>query len=263
MPDLRPAHLALAVATILAPATIARAQAPVDNRVGQVDNRVGGELYGGMNAPARYPVGQYRVLPSEERFAIQRSGMLPSEYQMNRSAVGPLAPEGRLNYVTPQSPLQRAMGLPQPTLINPAYDQALPQPGQRMGAFLEPVPGGYPQTVQQGAAASGRIRGKTAVNQPVVPRYDAQNQQQQAQPNGSPLPPLQLGPIETEPPTPTTAVPRPLQPEPTTRPTTPRESDQNQQPLQPVVPSLTGAPARPLPTGEPPPATPAGLLLPR
>jgi hypothetical protein len=155
------------------------------------------------------------------------------------------------------------VGLPQPTLVNPSYDQALPQPGQQLGAFLEPVPGGFPQTVKEGAAASGRIRGNTAINRPIVPRYDAQNpQQRQQQPAGSPLPPLQLGPIEVEPPTPGTGIPRPLSPDATTRPTAPRESEQNPPP-QPVVPSLTGAPNRPLPTGEPPPATPAGLLLPR
>jgi hypothetical protein len=263
MPDLRPARLALAAAAILLPATFARAQAPVDNQVGRVDNRVGGELYGGMNnSTSRYPVGQYRLLPSEERFAIQRSGMLPSEYQLNRSAYGPLPPEGRLNYVTPQSPLQRAMGLPQPQLANPQYDPTAAQPGQRLGAFAEPTPGGYPQTVQAGAAASGRITGKILPNRPLVPRFDASIQQQQPQPNGSPLPPMQLGPVEVEPPTPATNLPRPLQPGPTTSPSAPVESDRNPPP-QPVVPSLTGAPDRPLPTGEPPPATPAGLLLPR
>src|SRR5690349_16038648 len=97
---------------------LARAQAPVDNRVGQVDNRVGGELYGRQNSTARYPVGQYRLLPSEERNAIVRSGMLPSEYRANQNAVGPLPPEGTINYVSGRSPLQRAYNLPEPQLVN-------------------------------------------------------------------------------------------------------------------------------------------------
>jgi hypothetical protein len=98
---------------------VASAQAPVDNRVGQVDNRVGGELYGRQNSTGSYPVGQYRLLPSEERNAVWRSGMLPSEFQANRTAFGPLPPQGTINYVTPRSPLQRAMNLPDPQLVNP------------------------------------------------------------------------------------------------------------------------------------------------
>jgi hypothetical protein len=239
---------------------VASAQAPVDNRVGQVDNRVGGELYGRQNSTGSYPVGQYRLLPSEERNAVWRSGMLPSEFQANRTAFGPLPPQGTINYVTPRSPLQRAMNLPDPQLVNPGYQLGgQGQPGQRLDAWRESPPAGYPQTLRAGAAASARIPG-TSVNRPTVPRADLQVQ---PQPQGAPLPPRQLGPIETEEPTRgPSAVPRPIQPPPptTTSPTAPSESDA---PPRIVVPSLTGAPDRPLPIGQPPPATAAGALLPR
>lgn len=235
----------------------ASAQAPVDNRVGQVDNRVGGELYGRQNSTGSYPVGQYRLLPSEERNAIVRSGMLPSEYRANQNAVGPLPPNGTINYVTPRSPLQRAMNLPEPQIINPGYQLGggQGQPGQRLDSWRESPPAGYPQTLQAGAAASGRIPG-TSVNRPTVPRADLQIQ---PKPQGEPLPPLQPGPIETEEPTRgPSAPPRPIQPPPTTSPAAPSELNT---PPRIVVPSLTGAPDWPLPIGTPPPATPAGTLL--
>jgi hypothetical protein len=241
---------------------LTRAQQPVDNQVGRVDNRVGGELYRRDSSAARYPQGQARLLPSEERNAIRRSGMLPSEYQANRFAVGPLAPEGRLNYVTTRSPLQRALNSPEPRLVNPAYDpNAAAQPGQRMDAWPDPVPGGYPQTLRDGFSASGRVPGATSLNRPSVPRFDLGGQlQQQSQPNGAPLPPIQPGPIETEPPQAPLAVPRPLQPPPSTRPTTPSEAAP---PPGPVVPSLTGAPDYALPIGQSPQGTPAAALLSR
>ena len=247
-----------AAATCVIP-LLARAQAPVDNRVGQVDNRVGGELYGHENSTARYPVGQYRLLPSEERNAIIRSGMLPSEYRANRNAVGPLPPEGTINYVTRRSPLQRAYNLPEPQLVNPGYQLGgQGEPGQRLESWRDSPPAGYPQNALAGVAASGRIPG-ISVNRPTVPRADLQVQ---PQPQGSPLPPLQPGTLETEEPTRPSATPRPIQPPrpPTTSPTSTSEKSA---PRGPVVPSLTGAPDWPLPIEQPPPATAAGPLLPR
>src|SRR4051812_24207840 len=161
--SVRFASWTVAAAAFITP-WVTRAQAPVDNRVGQVDNRVGGELYGHENSSGRYPVGQYRLLPSEERNAVWRSGMLPTELRANRDAFGPLPPEGTINYVTRRSPLQRALNQPEPQLVNPGYQiGAQGQPGQRLEAWRESPPGGYPQTLQAGAAASGRIPG-TSVN---------------------------------------------------------------------------------------------------
>jgi hypothetical protein len=260
---LRTRHwITLSAALLLAPTALTRAQQPVDNSVGRVDNRVGGELYRRGDTGARYPAGgQTRLLPSEERNAVWRSGMLPSEYRANRTAFGPLPPEGTINYVTRRSPLQRAMNLPEPRLANPAYDPMAPQPGQRLDAWPDPTPGGYPQTLRDGLAASNRVPGATSLNRPPVPRLDTGSQlQQQSQPAGSPLPPLQPGPIEVEPPQPALAVPRPLQPPPSTRPAAPSEAPL---PTGPVVPSLTGAPGYRLPTGEPPRGTPASSLLSR
>ena len=255
-------RFAFSAALLLATAAPTRGQQPVDNQVGPVDNRVGGELYRRGETGARYPSGgQTRLLPSEERGAVWRSGMLPSEYRANRTAFGPLPPEGTINYVTRRSPLQRAMNLPEPRLANPAYDPAGLRPGERLDAWLDPLPGGYPQTLRDGLAASGRVPGATSVNRPTVPRLDTGSQlQQQSQPAGSPLPPIQPGPIEAEPPQPALAVPRPLQPPPSTRPAAPSEAPL---PAGLVVPSLTGAPGYRLPTGDPPRGTPAGSLLSR
>jgi hypothetical protein len=261
MRPIRKARFAMLTAAALAAPLLARAQAQVDNRVGQVDNRVGAELYGHENSTARYPVGQYRLLPSEERNAIWRSGMLPSEFRMNREAFGPLPPEGTINYVTRRSPLQRALNLPEPQLVNPGYQLGgQGQPGQRLESWRESPLGGYPQTAQAGVAASGRVPG-VSVNRPTVPRADL-GLQQQPQPAGAPLPPIQPGPLEPEEATRgPSAAPRPLQPPPpTTAPTSPSEMNA---PPGPLVPSLTGAPDRPLPIGPPPPATPAGPLLAR
>jgi hypothetical protein len=122
----------------------------------QVDNRVGGELYGN-DGPSQYPVGQFRLLPSEERYARWRSGALPSEIALNRSAVGPLSPHGELDYIPQRSPLQRAMGLPAPRLFNPAYDRqfgAAQQAGYRL-----PARTGFPQNAQQGLEATTFRRG--------------------------------------------------------------------------------------------------------
>jgi hypothetical protein len=134
----------------------ARAQYPVDNQVGQVDSRVNGELYGNEGDRKENRNYQLRLLPSEIRNARMRSGMLPSEYEMNRAALGPLTQNGDLDYITRQSPLQQALGLPSPQLINPAYDPDRRRL-QRFG--LPPAPGGYPQTARQGMYASTRKPG--------------------------------------------------------------------------------------------------------
>jgi hypothetical protein len=161
---LRRRRIALLAAAVLSALPLAAsAQYPVDNQVGQVDNRVGGELYGNEGNRKDFANYQLRVLPSEERFARWRSGMLPSELDMNRTAVGPLSPHGELDYITRQSPLQQAMRLPNPQLINPAYDPDRRRL-QRFG--LPPAVGGYPQNVRQGAYATSRKPGALTPRQP-------------------------------------------------------------------------------------------------
>jgi hypothetical protein len=96
------------------------AQWQVNRQVGQVNNRVGGELYGNTGS-VRYAAYQTTVLPSEARYATWRSGALPSEVRMQASAVGPLAPSGAIAYVPGPSALQRATKAPEPQLYNPAY----------------------------------------------------------------------------------------------------------------------------------------------
>ena len=144
----------LAVLTLVLP-LCARAQYQVDNQVGQVDNRVGGELYG--NEGRSRQIDNYtRLLPSEERYARVRSGMLPSEFEMNRAAYGPLTPNGNADYITRQSPLQEAMRLPAVRLFNPAYDPDR----RRLRQFgMPPAASGFPQTLRQGLAASVRKPG--------------------------------------------------------------------------------------------------------
>jgi hypothetical protein len=135
----------------------AQAQYQVDNQVGQVDNRVNGELYGN-DAVVKQQGYQTRLLPSEERYAITRSGVLPSELEMSQQAAGPLTPNGILDYLPAQSPLQRAAGMRPPQLYNRIYDRDR----ARQASMRIPGSGpqrGYPQTLQQGAQASGRVAG--------------------------------------------------------------------------------------------------------
>jgi hypothetical protein len=98
--------------------------APVAWAQFQVDTRTGGELYGNDNEgnPARFHPYQTRLLPSEERYATWRSGALPSEITQNRFEIGPLSPNGIIDYIPRQSRLQRAARMPAPQLVNPAYD---------------------------------------------------------------------------------------------------------------------------------------------
>jgi hypothetical protein len=249
---LRRTRLVILAAAAFVTPVAATAQYPVDNRVGQVDNRVGGELYG-ADSNGRYVVpNQFQLLPSEERNAIWRSGMLPSEYRLNRTAYGPLPPQGVLNYVTRRSPLQQAMRTPDPQLYNPGYDATNARFRQGDG-WIEPTPSGFPQTLQQGVSATSRIPGAIPVARSQAPRPDTG-----PQPTNARLEPLQPGPLETEPGERGPALPRPVQP--TTR-NSPSESTNPER--RAVVPSLTGAPDRPLPIGEPPPATAAGPLLAR
>lgn len=110
---------------VVALAAVALGQWQVNNQVGAVNNRVGGELYGNNTnmGSVRYAAySQRTVLPSEARYATWRSGALPSEIAMNAAAVGPLAPNGAISYVPPPSPVQSAMKTPMPQLYNPAYD---------------------------------------------------------------------------------------------------------------------------------------------
>jgi hypothetical protein len=145
----------IAAIVVLAPA-MTFAQQQVDTQVGQVDTRVNGELYGNNGQPPRQLGYQIQVLPSEERFAIERSGALPSEVQLAREAYGPLTPNGVIDYLPRLSPLQQASRLPSPQLFNPAYNpnlaaarQAAPQlPGPRRG---------FPQTLKQGLRATNSL----------------------------------------------------------------------------------------------------------
>jgi hypothetical protein len=250
--SLRPSVLAPLL--LLAPLA-ARAQYPANTQIGPVDNRVGGELYGRQNT-TRYPVpNQIRLLPSEERYAIWRSGTLRSEYEMNRAAYGPLPPEGLLNYVTRRSPLQQALNVSQPQLINPAYDpDRIPRPN----ASGDLTPTGFPRNAQEGLNATTRTPGA----RPNVPNQRPDS----AKPLPNPLPPIEppTGPAETEP-----GRTVPVQQAPS-RPANPSGTGESARPAQVAIPSLTGAPDVPLPTGQlgknvsyDPNATRASMLIAR
>lgn len=153
---MRPRNASIIFALVLWPA-MAGAQYQVDNQVGQVDNRVNGELYGN-DAVVKQQGYQTRLLPSEERYAITRSGVLPSELEMSRLSAGPLTPNGILDYLPAQSPLQAAAGMQPPQLYNRAYDRDR----ARQASLRIPGSGpqrGYPQTLQQGLRASGQLAG--------------------------------------------------------------------------------------------------------
>src|SRR5258706_16265792 len=151
-----PSIVLVMLALMLCPA-IARAQYQIDNQVGQVDNRVNGELYGN-DAIVKEQGYQTRLLPSEERYAIWRSGVLPSELEMARRSAGPLTPNGVLDYLPRQSALERAAGMPEARLFNPAYNAD----AARQASLRIPGSGaqrGVPQTLQQALQATGRAAG--------------------------------------------------------------------------------------------------------
>lgn len=133
------------------------AQWQVNTQVGQVNNRVGGELNGNNTiGTVRYSAqSQTNLLPSEARYATWRSGALPSEIAMNNNAVGPLAPNGAISYIPRPSPVQTAMKTPQPALYTNNYDFVKPKDQ------LVPTSPGY--------SASNTIRYSAAPPAPPAP----------------------------------------------------------------------------------------------
>jgi hypothetical protein len=135
------------------------------------DRPVGFELYGNnANRPVRYPT-QTAPLPSETRMAIERSGALPSEIRMQQEAVGPLSPNGAMDYVPALSPLQRAMGVTPPVLWGPAWDQPTPpapdgrqtqplMPAQGRGTKAAGAPARSPQDVTPSAIVQQPVDGR-------------------------------------------------------------------------------------------------------
>lgn len=87
----------------------------------QIDTRLNNQAAGPPASTRNYGPQQFELLPSERLIAFQRSGMLPSEYRLNLQAIGPLAPQGDVEAIEPQSLLQRELRLPPPILFNPAY----------------------------------------------------------------------------------------------------------------------------------------------
>ena len=92
----------------------------------QIDTRLNNQVNGPPESTRNYGPQQFELLPSERLMAFQRSGMLPSEYRMNLESIGPLAPQGSVEAIEPQSLLQQELRLPPPVLFNPAYVRPLP-----------------------------------------------------------------------------------------------------------------------------------------
>lgn len=112
-----------AILSLLCLLAVSRAFA--QNGDARVDTRVGGELYGNNSDRIRQLPYQVDLLPSEERYAMWRSGALPSELRLARTAAGPLIPNGVLNYIPARSPLQEAYRMKAPQLYNPAYRRSV------------------------------------------------------------------------------------------------------------------------------------------
>jgi hypothetical protein len=114
----------------------------------QIDQRVGAEMYGNnYSSSVRYPK-QTLLLPSEERFAIERSGALPSELKANANAMGPLAPNGVASYVPEQSEFQKAVKAKPPILFGPQWASQPDAPSGPPGPtpIQEPAPPPRPET---------------------------------------------------------------------------------------------------------------------
>jgi hypothetical protein len=104
-----------------------------------VNNQVGGELYGNdkpSNPPLYGP--QVLPLPSETRYAIERSGVLPSELLIDSQLAGPLPQYGAMSYIPFESPLQAAMKAPPPALWGPAYGPKQAAPSGPPGPVPSP-----------------------------------------------------------------------------------------------------------------------------
>jgi hypothetical protein len=174
------------------------------------DRPVGMELYGNnANRPVRYPT-QTAPLPSETRMAIERSGALPSEIRMQQEAVGPLSPNGPMDYVPALSPLQRALGVTPPVLWGPAWDK--PTPPAPDGRQTQPL---TPARAGQSKAGTGVERSPQDVTPSPIVR-----QPLDARLQNSPLGPANRGEsVVTREGVVTRRLYRPAGP-PTTRPTT-------------------------------------------
>ncbi len=98
----------------------------VVNAQQQVNTQLNNQVNGPPESTRNYGPQQFELLPSERRFAFERSGMLPSEYRMNLESIGPLAPQGSVEAIEPQSLLQQELRLPPPVLYNPYYVKPLP-----------------------------------------------------------------------------------------------------------------------------------------
>jgi hypothetical protein len=119
----------------------------------QVNTQVNPQIYpsapssGSMMYSGQNPV-QNPMLPSQARYAVVQSGMLPSELRGNAMAAGPLAPGGVAAIVPGGTPLSRATGAPAPpqSMSGPTgsirYSQAPPPPAQdlRIGGPMSASP---------------------------------------------------------------------------------------------------------------------------
>jgi hypothetical protein len=176
------------------------------------DRPVGFELYGNnANRPVRYPT-QTAPLPSETRMAIERSGALPSEIRMQAEAVGPLSPNGPMDYVPALSPLQRALGVTPPVLWGPAWDK--PTPPAPDGRQTQPLTPAQGRSSKAGAGPAAERSPQDVTPSPIVQQpFDARLQ-------NSPLGPANRGEsVVTREGVVTRRLYRPAGP-PTTRPTT-------------------------------------------
>ena len=114
------------VVLLLAP-PLARGQWQVNY---QINTQVG-PLYPSANPG---PYGQQNsvqnpLLPSQQRYQIMQSGLLPSEIRMGATAAGPLAPGGVSSYLPAGTPLTRSTAVPAPTPQGPLAVPAVPQSG--------------------------------------------------------------------------------------------------------------------------------------
>jgi hypothetical protein len=175
--------------------------APVSLAQYQVGNRVGGELNGnneGEGNPARFHPYQTGYLPSEARNAIIRSGALPSEITQNRFEIGPLSPNGIIDYVPRQSALQRAARLPSPQLVNPEYGAEVRLAAAQSGPAPKP---GFSQSNPSARPAATPPPGLRQVTIPgLTPVPDL------ALPSGGELPTGQLQPTPLQQPRPATVL---------------------------------------------------------
>ena len=144
----------LAPLACAAGAVIAVAQYQVNRQI--YGNTSSSVKYGRSYQPNYANQPTSRLMPSESRNLVYRSGALPSTIRMNYAAIGPMAPQGVAAYV-PQAQDFRSSAVTPGNFVNTAT-RARVTPMPAVGAAAAPGSGIPGPVVPRNPAAAGSMR---------------------------------------------------------------------------------------------------------